>query len=134
MPNERPKDKGKVWSCVGIMLGLLDRSDEAGVVGTSRDRTYGREETSRISVVQCGSVEKRVPEGQWGDARYARSVRRVSWQPNPAEVAEDEVVRTARVGCSRQQVVPGVVPREHRVSQSIHRSGACEVRSFSRLR
>ena len=40
MPNERLKDKSKVLSCVGIILGLLDRSDEAGVVGTSRDRTY----------------------------------------------------------------------------------------------
>ena len=61
-----------------------------------------------------------MPEGQRVDARYARSFGRVSWQPNPAEVAEDELVRMAHVGCSRQQVVP-CVPREPRVNQSIHR-------------
>ena len=42
------------------------------------------------------------------------------WQPNPAEVAEDEVVSQARVCCSRQLVVPDVEPREHRASQSVH--------------
>ena len=42
------------------------------------------------------------------------------WQPNPAEVAEDELVSQARVCCSRQLVVPDVEPREYRVSQSAH--------------
>ena len=28
MPMEKPKDKGDVRNCVGIMLGLVDRSDE----------------------------------------------------------------------------------------------------------
>ena len=34
MPIEKPKDKGEVWNCVGIMLGLVDRSDEV-VIGTT---------------------------------------------------------------------------------------------------
>ena len=33
MTNEKPKDKGEVQNRVGIMLGLVDRSDEV-VMGT----------------------------------------------------------------------------------------------------
>ena len=80
MPIEKPKDKGEVGNRVSIMLGLVDRSAEV-VVGGTRDRTVGREETGRISAVQRG------PFGQWGDARYANNVRGVPWQPNLAEVA-----------------------------------------------
>ena len=72
------------------MLDLVDRSDEV-LVGTSRDRTVGREETGRTSTVQRG------PVGQRGDPRYARSVTGVPWQPNPAEVAEGEPVSVARI-------------------------------------
>ena len=32
MPMEKPKDKGEVRNCVGIMLGLVDRSDEVSLV------------------------------------------------------------------------------------------------------
>ena len=28
MPMEKPEDEGEVRNCVGIMLGLVDRSDE----------------------------------------------------------------------------------------------------------
>ena len=55
---EKPMDKGKVLTRVGIVLGLVDRSDEV-VDGTSRDRTVrtvGREETGRRSTVQRGPV------------------------------------------------------------------------------
>ena len=72
-------DKGKVLNRVGIVWGVVDRSDEV-VDGTRRDRPVGREETDRRSTVQRGPVEQR------GDARHARSVRGVPWQPNPAEV------------------------------------------------
>ena len=41
---EKPMDKGKVLNRGGIVLGLVDRSDEV-VDGTSRDRSVGREET-----------------------------------------------------------------------------------------
>ena len=34
MPIEKPKDKGEVRNCLGIMLGLVDRSDEV-VIGTT---------------------------------------------------------------------------------------------------
>ena len=71
MPSKKPNDKGKVCNCASIVLDLVDRS-------TSCERTVGREETSRTSVVQCESVMKRVPARQRCDARYARSVKRVS--------------------------------------------------------
>ena len=60
--------------------------------------------------MQCKPVVNRVAEGQRGDARYAKSAKRVSWQPNPAEVAEDELVSIARVGCVERSVVPSVEP------------------------
>ena len=92
-----------------FVLGLEDGSD--GDVETDCDRTAGREETSSV---QCEPVAKSVPARQQGDATLV-------WQPNPAEVAEDEPVNKARVCCSRKQVVPDVEAREHRVSQSAHR-------------
>ena len=96
------------------ILGLEDGSDEV-VDGTSRDRTVARGETDKTSAVQCKSVVNLVQLRQRGDARYDRSTRWVSWQPNPADVAEDEPVSMVRVGCVEQQVVPGVEPREYRV-------------------
>ena len=108
MPNEQPKDKSKVWNRVGIVLGLVDRS-------TSCDRTVGREDTSRTSAAQCEQKMKRVLVRQRGDPTSV-------WQPNQDGVGENEPVSMARVGCSRQSVVPGVEPREYRVCRScIHR-------------
>ena len=110
------------------MLDLVDRSDEV-LVGTSRDRTVGREETGGKSTVQCGPVG--------GDARYARSVRGVPWQPNPAEVPEGESVSVARIGRCSIRAVSGSSGGAKRVpSASVlrpPRSGACEVRRFRRL-
>ena len=44
MPSKKPNDKGKVFNCASIVLDLVDRS-------TSCERTVGREETKRTSVV-----------------------------------------------------------------------------------
>ena len=69
--------------------------------------------------VKARSVH-RTPAGQRGDARYAKSIRGVPWQPNPAEVAEGEPVSIARivsvpmVPIKHRPVVPVVEPREYR--------------------
>ena len=68
MPIEKPKDKGEVRNCVGIMLGLVDRSDEV-VIGTTE------------RVVKARTAH-RMPVGQRDDAAYAKSMRGVPWQPN----------------------------------------------------
>ena len=70
MPIEKPKDKGEVRNCVGIMLGLVDRSDEV-VIGTI-ERVVKTRTVHRMLVVQRG------------DAAYAKSIRGVPWQPNPS--------------------------------------------------
>ena len=61
MSMEKPKDKGEVRNCVGIMLGLVDRSDEV-VIGTTE------------RVVKARTVH-RMPVRQRGDAAYAKSIR-----------------------------------------------------------
>ena len=61
MPMEKPKDMGEVGNCVGIMLGLVDRSDEV-VIGTTEQ------------VVKARTVH-RMPVGQRGDAAYAKSMQ-----------------------------------------------------------
>ena len=76
MPIEKPKDKCEVRNCVGVMLGLVDRSDEV-VVGTTE------------RVVKARTVHRMLAE-QRGDAAYAKSIRGVPWEPNPAEAAEGE--------------------------------------------
>ena len=63
MPMERPKNKGEVRNCVGIMLGLVDRSDEV-IIGTIE------------RVVKARTVH-RMPVGQRGDAPHAKSIRGV---------------------------------------------------------
>ena len=63
MPMEKPKDKGEVRNCVGIMLGLVDTSDEV-VTGTTE------------RVVKARIVHRK-PVGQRGDAAYAKSIRGV---------------------------------------------------------
>ena len=75
-------DKGEVRNCVGIMLGLVDRSDEV-VIGTT-ERLVKARTVHRMSV------------GQQGDAAYAKSIRGVPWQPNPAEAAEGEPLGMAQ--------------------------------------
>ena len=45
MPLEKPKYKGEFWNRVGIMLGLVDRSDEVVIGATERvvkARTFHR--------------------------------------------------------------------------------------------
>ena len=71
MPMEKPKDKGEVRNCVGIMLGLVDRSDEV-VIGTTERMVKAR-------------MAHRMPVGQRGDAADAKSIRGVPLQPNRAE-------------------------------------------------
>ena len=82
MPVEKPNDKGEVRNRVGIMLGLVDRSDE-DVIGTTE------------RVVKARTFH-RMPAGQRGDAAYAKSIRGAPWQPNPADVAEGEPLDVAR--------------------------------------
>ena len=107
MPIEKPKDKGEVRYRVGIMLGVVDRSDEV-VTGTPK------------RVFKARAVH-RMPAGQQGDARHAKSIRGVPWQQNPAEAAEGEPVSMARivgvpmVPSEHRPVVPVVDPREYRV-------------------
>ena len=96
---------------MSVVLGLEDGSN--GDVETDCDRTAGREKTDRTSSVQCEPVAKSVLVRQQGDATRV-------WQPNPAEVAEDELVSKARFCCSRQLVVAVLEAREHRVSQIAH--------------
>ena len=111
---------------MSVVLGLEDGSD--GDVETDCDRTAGREKTDRTSSVQCEPVAQSVPVRQQGDAT------RVG-QPNPAEVAEDELVSKARFllfetaggSCSGSKRAPSE-------SERPQRSGACEVQRFSRLR
>ena len=106
IPIERPKDKGEVRSRLGIMLGLMDSSDEV-VIGTPE------------RAVEARTVH-RMPAEQPGDARYAKIIRGVPWQPNPAEAAESELVSMARfvrvpmVPIEHRPAVPVVEPREHR--------------------
>ena len=116
MPSEKLHERGKTWNHVSVVLGLEGGS--GGDVETDCDRTVGREETHRTSSVQCEPVAKSVLVRQQGDATSV-------WQPNPAEVAEDELVSKARVRCSRQLVFFYVEAREHRVSQSAHREVEC---------
>ena len=55
------KDKGEARNRIGIMLGLVDRSDEI-VTGTTE------------RVVKARTVH-RIPAGQRGEAAYAKSIR-----------------------------------------------------------
>ena len=96
----------RTLSAVGIMLVLVDRFDEV-VVGTTE------------RVVKARTVHHKVA-GQRGDARYARSIRGVPWQPGPAKVAEGEpsgMARIVSVPMARIEhlpAVPVVEPRECR--------------------
>ena len=104
MPMEKTKDKGEVRNCVGIMLGLVDRSDEV-VIGTAE------------RVVKARTVH-RMPAGQRGDAAYAKCIRGVPWQPNPAEAAEGEplgmiqarIVSVPMVAVENRPAVPVMEP------------------------
>ena len=93
MPVKKPKDKGEVRNRVGIMVGLVDRSDEV-VIGTTE------------RVVKGGTV-RRMPAGQRGDAVYVKSIRGVPWQPNPAEVAEGEPLGVAQTRIVRVPLAAG---------------------------
>ena len=104
MPIGKPKDKGEVRYRVGIMLGVVDRSDEV-ITGTPK------------RVVKARAVH-RMPAGQRGNARCGKSIRAVPWL---AEAAEGQLVRMARivsvpmVPVEHRPAVPLVEPREYRV-------------------
>ena len=108
MPMEKPKNKGEVRNSVGIMLGLVDRSGEV-VIGTTE------------RVVKARTVH-RMPVGQRGDAAYAKSIRGVPWQPNPAEAAEGEplgmaqarIVSVPMVAVENRPAVPVMEPRDYK--------------------
>ena len=103
---EKPKNKGEVQNCVGIMLG---RSDEV-VIGTAERVVKAR-------------IVHRMPAGQRGDAAYAKSIRGVPWQPNPAESAEGEplgmaqarIVSVPMVAVENRPAVPVMEPRDYNV-------------------
>ena len=100
VPMEKPKDKGERRHCIGIVLGLVDRSDKvvAGTIEKSCQSTVGR----------------RMPEAQRGDARDTMSVMRVPWQQSSAKSAEGEMVIMACVVSVR---MTGTImePREYKV-------------------
>ena len=108
MPMEKPKDNGEVRNCVGIMLGLVDRSDEV-VIGTTERMVKAR-------IVHRMLVEQR------GDAAYAKSIRGVPWQPNPAEAAEGEplgmaqarIVSVPMFAVETRPEVPVIEPRDYK--------------------
>ena len=124
MPMEKPKDKGEVRNCVGIILGLVDRSDEV-VIGT----------TERVVKAR---IVHRMLVGQRGDAACANSIRGVTWQPNPAEAAEGEplgmaqarIVSVPMVAVENRPAVPVMEPRDHKAHRFCisARRGAREVR------
>ena len=109
MPVEKPKDKGDARKGVGIMLGLVDRSDEV-VIGTTE------------RVVEARAVH-RVLAGQRGGATYAKSIRGEPWQPHPAKVGEGEPLGVAQtrtvsvpmVAVENRPAVPVMEPRDYRV-------------------
>ena len=82
-PMEKPKDRSEARNHVGIMLGLVDKSDEV-VTGTSE------------RVVNARTVY-RMLAGQRGDATYGKSIRGVPWQPNPGMVAEGELLEMSKL-------------------------------------
>ena len=112
MPMEKPKDKGEVQNCVGIMLGLVDRSDEV-VIGTTE------------LVVKARTVH-RMPARQRGDAAYANSIRGVPWQPIPAEEAEGEPLGMAQAGV----VSVPMVAVEHRPAVTVMEPRDYKARRF----
>ena len=61
--------KGEIRNRVGIMLGLVHRSNES-VAGTTERAVKAR-------------TVHRLPAGQQGDARHAKSIRGVPWQSKP---------------------------------------------------
>ena len=79
---EKPKDKGEIQKCVGIMSDLVDRSGEV-VVGCTLERVVK-------ALVVC-----RMPKEQRDDARDAKSTRGVPWQQTSAEAAGGEPVNAA---------------------------------------
>ena len=81
----RPKENFYVRDFVGC--------DE---VGSSRDRTVGRDEKSGTCKVQHTSVVKRVPRGHR------------EWQSSSATWADDEPVSMVRGDCVEQSEFPGV--------------------------
>ena len=106
MPTGKPEDKGEVRNLVGIMLGLVDRSDEV-VIGTP------------VRQLKARTVH-RMPAGQRSDDRYAKSIKSVPWQPNPSKAAEVEPVSMARVVSVPMAPIehrPVVEPREYRARQ-----------------
>ena len=92
---EKPKDKGEVRNRVGIMLGLVDRSDGV-VIGTTE------------RVLKARTVH-RMPVRRRGDATYAKCIRGVQRQPNPAEAVKESAIGH---GMARIVSVP-MVPIEH---------------------
>ena len=57
MPMEKPKDRCEVRNRVGIMLGLVDRSDEVvfgdAAVSMGFEREQRKEVEQRVRVHQC---------------------------------------------------------------------------------
>ena len=95
---------------VDLLTRYCEGCDEVAAVGTG-----GYEEKSKASNVRICIAVRRVPERQRDGAVV------FIWQPSSATLAGDELERKARGNCVEQSVVPAAEPREHRVSQSVHR-------------
>ena len=113
---EKRKDKCETRNCVGMMLGL------------------GNGTTERV--VKARIVHNTIA-GQRGDAAYAKSIRGVPRQPNPAGVAEGEpcvaqtrIVGLPMVALEKRPTVPVMEPEGLQGPSVLHptRSGAREVR------
>ena len=68
----------------------------------------------------------RMPAGQRGDARYAKSIRGVPWQPNPGEPVEGEPLGVAM---ARVVSVP-MFPIEHRLAVPVMEPRDYKARRF----
>ena len=105
---ENAKDKGEVRNRVGIMLGLVGRSDKV-VTGL----------TARVATVRA---VHRMPAAQRGDAAYAKGIRCAPWQTNPVEEAEGEplgvaqtrIVSVPMVAVEHRPAVPVIEQRDYK--------------------
>ena len=97
---EMSKDKDEIGNCIGIVLGLVERSDE--VVGGTNER------------VSKARIFRRLTEERRGDAKDAKSVRGVARQQKSVETVKGELVSMACVVGVR---LTGTVmePREYKV-------------------
>ena len=65
VPMEKPKDKDEIWKCIGIVLGLVDRSDEVSSVARLKELS------KLVLFVACRSGSEVMP----GTRRVSKAYR-----------------------------------------------------------